>query len=391
MMKIAHMADTHLGHRQYGIEEREDDLYEAFQNVIDDMIERDVDVVLHSGDLFQNPKPQIKAILAAKEGFEKLKKHNIPVYAIAGNHDIMRKSGTKIPHELFIDDNFHVLTTRKNHVVVNGEVFIAGLPFLQRSEEKVIEKLLEQIQEASQGYKYKILMLHGAMEKFNEGTFEYEFSNKALPEGFDYFAMGHIHQKLTGDFKGAEVAYAGSIERIDKKEQLDHQNKPKGYNLLTLENGKVEYEEIAVPLKREFLICDIEYPKFDEQLEDLVDKIITINEKTKQNPILHLTVKDGRFEKSEVSPILHKALDDITLTLKVKYRPIEDDDEEIFSNVEKEHLTPEYFINERIMAEFENETISRYAVDLYEQLAQKNMEESGNLASRLYDEIYNEN
>ena len=72
MMKIAHMADTHLGHRQYGIEEREDDLYEAFKNVIDDMIERDVDVVLHSGDLFQNPKPQIKAILAAKEGFEKL-------------------------------------------------------------------------------------------------------------------------------------------------------------------------------------------------------------------------------------------------------------------------------------------------------------------------------
>ena len=43
------------------------------------------------------------------------------------------------------------------------------------------------------------------------------------------------------------------------------------------------------------------------------------------------------------------------------------------------------------MAEFENETISRYAVDLYEQLAQKNMEESGNLASRLYNEIYNEN
>ena len=31
-IKIAHLADTHLGYRQYGLQEREDDFYDSFIN-----------------------------------------------------------------------------------------------------------------------------------------------------------------------------------------------------------------------------------------------------------------------------------------------------------------------------------------------------------------------
>ena len=34
-MKFAHLADTHLGYRQYGLFEREKDFYEVFEKVID--------------------------------------------------------------------------------------------------------------------------------------------------------------------------------------------------------------------------------------------------------------------------------------------------------------------------------------------------------------------
>ena len=38
-MKFAHLADTHLGYRQYGLFEREKDFYEVFDKVIDKIIE----------------------------------------------------------------------------------------------------------------------------------------------------------------------------------------------------------------------------------------------------------------------------------------------------------------------------------------------------------------
>ena len=45
-MKFAHLADTHLGYRQYGLFEREKDFYEVFEKVIDKIIEENVDFVV---------------------------------------------------------------------------------------------------------------------------------------------------------------------------------------------------------------------------------------------------------------------------------------------------------------------------------------------------------
>ena len=38
-MKFAHLADTHLGYRQFGLLEREKDFYEVFDKIIDKIIE----------------------------------------------------------------------------------------------------------------------------------------------------------------------------------------------------------------------------------------------------------------------------------------------------------------------------------------------------------------
>ena len=61
------MADTHLGYKQYGLNERENDFYKTFEKIIDDIISKDVDYVLHAGDLFEHPKPPIKALLVAQK------------------------------------------------------------------------------------------------------------------------------------------------------------------------------------------------------------------------------------------------------------------------------------------------------------------------------------
>ena len=38
IMKFAHLADTHLGYRQFGLLEREKDFYEVFDKIIDKII-----------------------------------------------------------------------------------------------------------------------------------------------------------------------------------------------------------------------------------------------------------------------------------------------------------------------------------------------------------------
>ena len=78
-MKFAHLSDTHLGYRQYGKVERERDFAAAFQNIIEKIIDLDVDFVIHSGDLFETPRPTTDALLVVQRAIKELNKAEIPI------------------------------------------------------------------------------------------------------------------------------------------------------------------------------------------------------------------------------------------------------------------------------------------------------------------------
>ena len=56
-MIFSHIADTHLGFVQYHSEEREDDVYSAFNQAIDISINDHVDFVILAGDIFTYQLP----------------------------------------------------------------------------------------------------------------------------------------------------------------------------------------------------------------------------------------------------------------------------------------------------------------------------------------------
>ena len=62
-MIFSHISDTHLGLQQYGLEEREQDIYDSFNQAIDISIKDEVDFVIFAGDIFHTPNPNGKAIL----------------------------------------------------------------------------------------------------------------------------------------------------------------------------------------------------------------------------------------------------------------------------------------------------------------------------------------
>ena len=97
-MKFSHISDTHLGLVQYGLEEREQDIYNSFNQAIDISINDKVDFVIFAGDVFHTPTPSGTAILQMANALKRLKQNGIESFFVLGEHDISRVRTTPIPY-----------------------------------------------------------------------------------------------------------------------------------------------------------------------------------------------------------------------------------------------------------------------------------------------------
>lgn len=102
-MKIAHISDTHLGFGAYskldpveGINQREMDIYTAFEQAVTEILELKPDLVIHSGDLFDSVRPQNRAIDFALRQLIRLSEAGIETVLISGNHSTpkLRETGS---------------------------------------------------------------------------------------------------------------------------------------------------------------------------------------------------------------------------------------------------------------------------------------------------------
>lgn len=382
---IAHLADTHLGYRQYGLIDREKDFYDSFENVIDDIIDKNVDYVIHSGDLFEQPKPPIKALLCAQKGFLRLIENNIKIIVIAGNHDILQRKETSIPHELYENENFNILNNNNRFYEINDDIIIAGIQYIQKSYEESVKKILYEIRDDVQGYKHKILMLHGATRKNFE--FNPEFELETIPEGFDYYAMGHIHQRiLEKNFKEGILSYPGSTDIREKGEIKEYHDNGKGYNLLTIDD-EINVEYVDVHLEREFIVRSIKYPELDKRLDELESYIRNdILTKFEKKPVLIISVNEGDFDRADVSQRVYDKLEELSLTIRLTYNPTDIEDNQ--KHPIDDDLTAEKLILERLNEDFKDDTISNLGVDLYKTLSKKNTEEAEEISDRFYNRHY---
>jgi DNA repair exonuclease SbcCD nuclease subunit len=97
-VRIAHISDTHLGYTRYaklcpetGRNQREVDVQEAYARAVDAILERDVDLVIHSGDVFDSVRPATHVIIGfLKQTARITARANIPYVVAAGNHETPR-------------------------------------------------------------------------------------------------------------------------------------------------------------------------------------------------------------------------------------------------------------------------------------------------------------
>ena len=296
-MKFLHVTDTHLGYHQYGLEERGQDFFDVFKEAIEIAIENKVDFILHTGDFFHTSRPSNQVILEGLEIINQVKNANIPIFCIAGNHD--RGSKVRDISPLDILKPFG-LKTIENGTVEHEGIFISGIKYISKAGIKhlggirpALEKILEK---TSSSKNLHILMLH--QEFYPLFPMSSLYTEREIPEGFDYVGIGHYHvkqkpKKINNSF----VVYPGSTEFTAYSEKEN--STPKGVYLVEYDNDKFNFEFIELKKRRPFIFFSFEEETFDEVIKDIkesVENSLSINSKAPvvvlKGMLKELTIKD---------------------------------------------------------------------------------------------------
>jgi exonuclease SbcD len=258
-VKLAHIADPHLGIRQYhrqtpaGINQREADIAQAFRLAVDGVISARPDAVIVAGDLFHSVRPTNAAIVFAFRQFQRLREAlpEAPIVLIAGNHDTPRSTETGSILRLFEELGVDVATDEARRLVY---------PALDLSVLAVPHQAL--VGGARPAFRpdgterHRVLVLHGELEgvfPFDRSAAEYGGALLGLeelaPAEWSYVALGHYHVQHE---VAPRVWYAGSLEYVSPNvwgelvDEADHGLSGKGWLLADLERNTVERREVRL-------------------------------------------------------------------------------------------------------------------------------------------------
>ena len=302
-MLFSHISDTHLGLQQYGLEEREQDIYDSFNQAIDISIKDHVDFVIFAGDIFHTPNPSGTAILQMANALKRLKENSIDSFFILGEHDISRMRATPVPYV------YHNLQFSKyvgsGKPVYHKDVMIAGFDKIRKNELQPFEEKFREIDIlAKQHNGHKILVLHQGITEINQ--FAGELNSSDLPRNFTYYAMGHLHDKSVKQFDqlGGPLAYTGSTEMTTSEGIKETE---KGFFEVDISSQEAKPNWIKLDTRPQFS-TKIESEDLDASISAILEKISAFDKK----PIVEIKIIGKDIERdvvqTKISQIIPKTL-----------------------------------------------------------------------------------
>jgi DNA repair exonuclease SbcCD nuclease subunit len=222
-VKLAHLADLHLGFRQYarltpqGVNQREADVAVAFRRALDAVAEAEPNLVVVAGDLFHAVRPSNAAILDAFQQFRRFRARlpDVPIVIVAGNHDTPRAVETGNILRLFeaAVDGVHVATHEPRRLVFEQlGCTVLAVPHMSWSASP------RPAVTPDGGSGLNVLVTHREVEgvlplAWTAGEYGSAPIKRSdlKADGFDYVALGHYHVSTRVD---RNVWYAGSLEYV---------------------------------------------------------------------------------------------------------------------------------------------------------------------------------
>lgn len=282
-LRIAHISDTHLGYEAYpalspsGNNQRGEDIVRALHNAVNDIVAWGPDLVIHSGDVLEKPRTDIRYMLVAQQLLRKLAAV-CPTVVIAGNHELPRSRKEACWLDLLGGNaNLHIATSRYEIIrpkSLDG-VAIHAVPHdvLKDIDQRVIEPNDKEL---------NILVAHGVAtgsELFLRSLGrEYAIEADTLLRGWSYAALGHWHRQgpvnlgASGTMKN--VWYAGSLENMGFRDVRDN-GESRGYLRVVLNQGACTVTPVHLPIRPMFRLPVVEAAGMEAKTitETLIERI----------------------------------------------------------------------------------------------------------------------
>jgi exonuclease SbcD len=283
MLKILHTADWHLGVRLHKKDLSEDHQY-FFDFLIGTILERSIDVLLVSGDVFDHANPSQEALQQYYDVLMKLHKTGCKVILTGGNHD--SPAILNMTRKFLKVMDIHVIgRAEKNPAdqiiplvgkTKKTEAVVCAVPYLRESDirlseagetqnekqqkrkEGMMRHFSDLVDSAVSHGKVPILMmahLFASGANSNEQKRDITiggldaFSATDFPAACDYVALGHIHRPM--EINGQKhIRYSGSPVALSfsEKEQVKEMVE------ISIDEAKIiDITTMEIPAKRKLI------------------------------------------------------------------------------------------------------------------------------------------
>lgn len=216
-IRLIHTADVHIGMKfemlgKKGNIQRKQ-VKDTFGKVIDTTLSERVDALLIAGDLFDSNTPAKKDVDFVYEQFSKLKKEDMPIIMIPGNHDYYCEKSVYKKYN-FSDKFKNVVILKESgemHIDKNLDTAFFGFPNLSKRSHQSPFQGFTVNDKVDTGI--SIGIAHGSynmgVTEPDDHVFELEEIEKSQ---LSYVALGHWHSPYEVPTKKVKSWYPGSPE-----------------------------------------------------------------------------------------------------------------------------------------------------------------------------------
>lgn len=265
-MRLLYFTDTHL--RGTNPKNRKDDFVQTLENKLNEVVDiinnKDIDYVIHGGDLFD--RPDISVSIVSK--FAKiLKAIKVPFYIVSGNHDMFGHNPLTINRTMLgLLDNLDFFTViNKNEKILltkeNLTVQLTGQPYEYDVDDPLKRKnyIVECIDEKA---KYAIHIVHGMLleKPFVKGI-PYTLLEDIKETKANITLSGHYHSGFkTSIIDGKYFINPGSMVRITNSLR-EIERIPQVVVINLNDNIDIEYLPLKCALKGDLILDRSEIEK----------------------------------------------------------------------------------------------------------------------------------
>ena len=292
-VKIVHTADLHFDTPFNEVDDKQrainkEELKEVFKNIINFCKEKQVDILLLAGDIFDNLTLNRETIYFLENVFNNIKETR--VFISPGNHDPYNNNSfyklIKWPENVYIfKDKLEKVYIKELETNVWGAAF---------NEKYVRESLIRGFSQNNK--EINILAIHGEISSSSEGNEYNPITLKDIKEsGMDYIALGHRHN-FSGVLKEGNTFYSysgcpqgrGFDETGDKGIIYGYVSKG-AVELSFIKTCKRNYEEVYVDISNLF--------GYEEVIKKILD---VIKEEDRKNNLYKIILKGEVSEKFHI-------------------------------------------------------------------------------------------